>query len=437
MKLKSVYVCQNCGAQSPKWTGRCLDCGQWNTLQEDVINVGKAEKTPTLRGRAPSEAPHPMTAKLGLKDRRTTSGLEELDRVLGGGFVDGSLTLLSGEPGIGKSTLTLQILKFLTEAKASALYVSGEESVDQILDRASRLNCLDERANVVYETQIERVLELLETQKPGFLVVDSVQVMYSSEIPGYPGSISQVRTITEQVMGHVKRMNIPTLLIGHVNKEGQLAGPKVLEHLVDTVLLLEGQRDQSMRILRAVKNRFGTVSEVGLFEMDEAGLRELKNPSEHILLHRPKNAAGSMLTMSLEGNRPLLYEVQALVSRTPFGYPKRSASGFDRNRLELLCAVLQKHTDLDLSDQDIFVNVVGGFSLSDPAADLAVCLAMASSALKRAVPDTLVAFGEVGLTGEIRPGLGEKTRQEACERMGLVRIPKASELKGLLKQLFS
>ncbi len=434
MKLKTVYICQNCQFQTSKWAGKCNDCGTWNSMMEDVINVGKEAKKSRVVRRSTTEKPQGIQLK-SPSVTRTITGISEWDQVLGGGMVEGSLVLLSGEPGIGKSTLTLQVVDRMAAKKESVLYVTGEESVDQVSDRAKRLGCSQENVQLLFETQLESLLTTIELIKPEFLVVDSIQVMTSAEIPGSAGSISQVRFVTEVLMNTIKRLKIPTLLIGHVNKDGNIAGPKVLEHLVDTVLILEGERDRELRMLRAVKNRFGSVSEVGLFEMTEKGMVEVLNPGERTLENRPENTMGSCLTMSLEGHRPLLMEVQALVSKTNFGYPKRTSSGFDRNRLELLVAVLQKHTKLNLADQDIYINVVGGLRLQDPAADLAICMALASSLLKKTVPRDLVVFGEVGLTGEVRPGFRAAEREKAVKKLGLKSLDKVKQITKALSQL--
>lgn len=423
MKLKSIYVCQNCGQESSKWQGRCPACEEWNTFVEDVVNVGKSEsKSPSSKSShgLPRQAPQKLGAQ-PVSSPRTQTGIQEWDNVLGGGIVEGSLILLSGEPGIGKSTLTLQIVDRMAAQKEHVLYITGEESVDQVAGRANRLGTRQANLSLLYETELENILSTIETEKPNFLVIDSIQVMSSNEIPGVAGSLSQVRYVTEMLMNSIKTHKIPTLLIGHVNKEGNIAGPKVLEHLVDTVLMLEGERDHEFRMLRAIKNRFGPISEVGLFEMDEKGLREVKNPGERILESRPKNAIGSALTMSMEGNRPILMEVQALVSTTHFGYPKRMASGFDRNRLELLIAVMQKHAGIDLSDQDVYINVTGGLTLHDPAADFAVCSAIRSSLEKKPLPEGTVYWGEMSLTGEIRKNFKDREREKAVEKMGLKR----------------
>jgi len=432
MKLKTVYVCQSCEAQSTKWAGKCVQCGTWNSLIEDVINVGKAAKSPNIVPRRQAGKPVPVSEIKKSKDR-LSSGLSEMDQVLGGGFVDASLVLLSGEPGIGKSTITLQVVAHLSNQLEKVLYISGEESIEQVADRANRLGKTGEGLQLMYETNLENILASIESEKPEFLVIDSIQVMASSEVSGVAGGLSQVRYVTEMIMNAIKTHKIPTLLIGHVNKDGKIAGPKVLEHLVDTVLILEGERDQTLRMLRAVKNRFGSVSEVGLFQMEENGLIEMSNPGAYVLENRPQGAIGSCLTVTMEGNRPLLMEVQALVTTSNYGYPKRASSGFDRNRLELLIAVLQKHTSLNLADQDVYVNIVGGLKLKDPAADLAVCLAIASSLRKVALPEELVAFGEVGLTGEIRKTKNLSSRDKLCKKSTLKACKVSTSLAALVK----
>lgn len=390
--------------------------------------MGKTDKISTVARRLTTEKPISILNVSPSKARAKT-GIEEFDSVAGGGIVEGSLILLSGEPGIGKSTLTMQILDKMAGQKSSVLYVTGEESVEQVSDRAKRLGCTHQNIKLLYENNLENILAAVETENPEFLVLDSIQVMSSEEIPGMAGAISQVRHVTESVMSLIKTKKISTLLIGHVNKEGNIAGPKVLEHLVDAVFLLEGERDQSLRLLRAVKNRYGTVNEVGMFEMNEKGLNELRNPAEIIMANRPKDAFGSCLTMTIEGNRPILMEVQALVNTSPFGYPKRAASGFDRNRLELLIAVLEKHTELSLADKDVYINITGGLYLKDPAADLAVCMAIASSLKKKAVPEDIVLFGEVGLSGEIRKPMQENARLKATKKLNLHTLEKAKSLK--------
>ncbi|MBU0981340.1 DNA repair protein RadA [Patescibacteria group bacterium] len=432
MKLKTVYICANCSFQSTKWQGKCPECSQWNSFNEDVINVGKNDITKGVVRARTALSPQKIS-NIEESAPRVQTLISEFDTVTGGGIVEGSLILLSGEPGIGKSTLTLQIVDRMAAQKEKVLYITGEESISQVSSRAKRLSLKNENIALLYETNLENILLTLESEKPEFLVLDSVQVMASTEIPGSAGSLSQVRYVTEAIMNHIKTNKIATLLIGHVNKDGNIAGPKVLEHLVDTVLLIEGERDHSIRSLRAVKNRFGPVSEVGLFEMKEEGMMEVSNPSELVLSERPKNSFGTCLTMTINGNRPLLMEVQALVNRTPFGYPKRTASGFDRNRLELLIAVLQKHTNLNFSDQDVYLNVVGGLRLQDPGADLAVCMALSSSFQKKPLPENLVAFGEIGLTGEIRPAFRQKERAKAVEKLKLQNVKEEK----LLNQIIS
>jgi DNA repair protein RadA/Sms len=418
MKLKTVYVCQECEYQSGNWAGKCPSCAAWNSLVEDVVNVGKPAAKKSVSRPRTREKPRAIQQK-GTSMPRIQTEMAELNQVLGGGIVQGSLILLSGEPGIGKSTLTLQIVNQVAKQLESVLYITGEESVDQVADRAKRLGCNQENINLLYATNLEQIIEIVHQEKPKFLVLDSIQVMASEEIAGSAGGLSQVRYVTENIMNTIKTLGIPTLLIGHVNKDGKIAGPKVLEHLVDAVLVLEGERDRELRMLRAVKNRYGSISEVGLFEMEASGLQEIKNPGERVLKDRPEKSIGSCLTMSMEGNRPLLMEVQALASPSHFGYPKRAASGFDRNRLELLIAVLQKHTKLNLAEQDIYINVVGGLSLRDPSADLAICMAISSSLKKTPIPKELVALGEVGLTGEVRPSFRAKERERSIKKMGL------------------
>ncbi|MFA5793046.1 MAG: DNA repair protein RadA [Candidatus Gracilibacteria bacterium] len=420
MKLKTVFACQNCGYQTGKWLGKCPSCNEWNTFVEDVINVGKEEVTRHTRlGNA--EKPQNIEINSPTKPRIKT-GIAEFDTVLGGGIVESSLILLSGEPGIGKSTLTLQVvdrMAGLIDPQKTVLYVTGEEAIEQVADRAKRLGLKQKNISLLYETSVENIITAIDNEKPAFLVVDSIQVLTSQDIAGTAGSLSQVRYATEILMNEIKTRKIPLLLIGHVNKEGNIAGPKVLEHLVDTVLLLEGERDHELRMLRALKNRFGPVSEIGLFEMTSEGMCEVKNPGERVLANRPQNTIGSALTISMEGNRPFLMEVQALVSQTTFGYPKRMASGFDRNRLELLIAVLQKHNKMNLMDQDVYINVASGMHLNDPSADLAVCMAIASSFYGKAIPRNEVVFGEVGLTGEIRSSFKDNERQKSAQKMGL------------------
>ncbi len=408
-----------------------MQCGDWNTLIEDVINIGKKEELISFKQNKNVEPPKSLSS-IKKSTSRIQSGMSEMDQVLGGGFVNAGLVLLCGEPGIGKSTLTLQIVNNLSKSLDQVIYITGEESIEQIAERAGRMQENAKNLKLLYENNLENILKVISQEKVDFLVIDSIQVMTSSEIKAMAGGISQVRFVTEMIMNCIKTYKIPTLLIGHVNKDGDIAGPKVLEHLVDTVLILEGKRDHSLRILRSIKNRFGCVSEIGLFEMTENGLKEIINPGAYVLKHRPKDGIGSCLTVSMEGNRPLLMEVQALTVKNSYGMLKRTASGFDRNRLELLIAVLQKHTHLNLSDQDVYVNIVGGMSLKDPAADLAVCLAIASSVDNRPLPENLVAFGEVGLTGEIRGCMNSIAREKLCKKSQLTILKKNKDLANII-----
>ncbi len=415
MKLKNIYICEQCGYESPKWVGRCPDCNAWNSFQEDVV-----EKTPSNKVEGKVLSPSPLIHE-GNVEMRIDTGIEELNRVLGGGLVKGSMILLSGEPGIGKSTLTLQICSQIAKKKLKVLYVSGEESQHQIASRAKRLG-MKENVDFLGETQFEHILATVEKVKPECVIIDSIQVMYSSEVGSLAGSINQVRHCTEKMMEFAKRTATPVILIGHVTKDGNLAGPRVLEHLVDTVLFLEGERYQNLRLLRSMKNRFGPTHEVGIFEMNELGLQEVANPSELFLDGRKKDSFGSAITATIEGTRPLLLEVQALTNLTAFGYPKRAGSGFDNNRLQLLIAVIQKHLKLNLSSQDVYVNIVGGFRLGEPAADLAVVMAIISSLTQKPLASGSIYIGEVGLSGELRSVSELPKRIREAEKLGFTKI---------------
>ena len=416
MKLKTIYICENCRHESPKWAGKCPECEAWNSFTEDVISTETAKKERRQRS---IKTPHATPLSQTSQDfQRTSTGIKEFDRVLGDGIVEGSLILLGGEPGIGKSTITLQLCASLTQQNKKVLYISGEESVQQIARRAKRLKIQSENLLLLNETLLESILASLKQEKPDFVIIDSIQVISSSELTGLQGGITQVRACTEQLMEFAKGNNIPMLIISHVTKGGNLAGPKTLEHLVDTVLYLEGDRYHDLRLLRGIKNRFGSTNEIGIFEMTEQGLQEVADPSKAFLKNRSKNTIGSCLTVTIEGSRPLLVEIQALTNKTHFGYPKRTTSGFDLNRLQLLIAVLQKHANINLSEQDVYVNVVGGLRLKDPAIDLAVCLAIISSHKKKPLPQNLVAFGEVGLSGEIRNVPQANKRHKECQQIG-------------------
>lgn len=425
MKLKTIYICNSCQFESSKWIGQCPQCSKWNSFAEDVINVGKPEKgslskTPRSLKVGP-QSPTSLEQSGKNKVTRLFSEIEEFDRVLGNGITPGSMILLSGEPGIGKSTLTLQIANNLAK-KLKVLLVSGEESVEQIAGRAGRLNLNEKNLLALNEYNLENILATIQAEKPGLIIIDSIQVISSMDFPGAAGSITQVRYCTERLLEICKTTNIPVILIGHVTKDGTLAGPKVLEHLVDTVLLFEGDRFQQFRLLRANKNRFGSCSEVGIFEMTENGLIEIKNPSEQFLEGRKKNAIGSAITVAMEGTRPFLVEVQALVSTSSFGFPKRTANGFDLNRLQILIAVLEKYAKFNLQNQDVFINVVGGIKLTEPASDLAVLMAIASSYLKRPLPQIAAIFGEIGLSGELRKVIHNEKRRKEGEKMGFTQI---------------
>jgi len=423
MKLKNIYICEQCAYESPKWIGKCPECEAWNSFQEETVEKNTAKSAPEGKILTATPLIHDENVETRINTR-----IEELNRVLGGGMVKGSLILLSGEPGIGKSTLTLQICNQIAGQKLKVLYVSGEESQHQIASRAHRLD-MKENVDFIGETQFEHILATLENSKPDCVIIDSIQVMHSSDVGSLAGSISQVRYCTEKMMEFAKRTGTPVILIGHVTKDGNLAGPRVLEHLVDTVLFLEGERYQNLRMLRSMKNRFGPTHEVGIFEMNDQGLVEVKNPSELFLEGRKKDSFGSTITATVEGTRPLLLEVQALTNLTAFGYPKRAGSGFDNNRLQLLLAVIQKHLRLNLANQDVYVNIVGGFRLDEPAADLAVVMAIISSLTQNPMAPDSIYIGEIGLSGEIRSVSDLAKRVNEAEKLGFKKIyvPKMSK----------
>jgi DNA repair protein RadA/Sms len=425
MKLKTSYICEKCGYTSLKWVGKCPDCSAWNSFYEEVTASGKDRPHQGL-----AQTPLALT-QTPTDTRRVSTGLEELDRVFGGGIVEGSLILMSGEPGIGKSTLTLKICESLADRVngKKALYVSGEESTAQIAMRAGRMGVSNENISLISETNLENILATVAETKPGFLIIDSIQVVSSAALPSLAGSINQVRFCTESLMTLAKKNGITVMIVGHVTKDGNLAGPKILEHLVDTVVLIEGERFQNFRIVRCLKNRFGSTNEVGLFEMTEIGLKEVKNASRLFLEGRKKNGFGSAITSVVEGTRPFLVEVQALTSPTTFGYPRRNASGYDINRLQLIIAVIQKHLKFNLQNQDVFINVVGGFRLNDPAADLAVAAAIVSSLTQEPLPSDTVYLGEIGLSGELRAisHLGKRITESAKIGFERICIPKTAE----------
>ena len=418
MKISTQYICSQCSYQSSKWVGKCPNCEAWNSFAEGEVKQASAfQKKIKAHSRTPQEYSNILRNLKG--DSRTKIGIGEIDRVLGGGVVSGSLLLLTGEPGIGKSTITLQIADKLCEQGKKVLYVSGEESEEQISLRGQRLGLGLKNLQLLSETNLETILATASEEKIDFLIVDSVQVINSQAIPGGAGSVSQVRLCAERILEFAKPKKMSVLLIGHVTKDGTLAGPRVLEHLVDTVLYIEGSRLHDFRLLRGVKNRFGGTDEVGIFEMTAEGLKEIVNPAEFFIKGRTQSPVGSALVVTVEGSRPILLEVQALTNTTVFGYPVRKASGFDTNRLQLLLAVLQKHLKVNLGNQDVYVNVVSGYSLKDPAADLGVCMAVLSSYFKTSLPKSLVAIGEIGLSGEIRVPRELEKRKKEITKMGL------------------
>lgn len=425
-KIRTKFICQQCGYEALRWSGRCPECGQWNTLVETV----EERPGPSVSWLAGQTVPQPITAISTEGFTRIPVPMDEFNRALGGGIVPGSVILIGGDPGIGKSTLLLQISALLAATGKSTLYISGEESTQQIKLRAHRLNISEEQLYVLSETSVNQILSQIERLEPQLVVVDSIQAVYLEELESSAGSISQVRECAATLLRMAKSRGIPIFIVGHVTKEGAIAGPHVLEHMVDTVLYLEGERFHSYRILRSVKNRFGSTNEVGVFEMQEQGLVEIANPSEAFLAERLTSATGSAVAVTMEGTRPLLVEIQALTTTTSFGLPRRTANGIDFNRLLLLTAVLSKRVGLKLNTQDIFVNVVGGLRISEPAADLGVAAAIASSFRSVPIPDDCVLLGEIGLSGELRSvGQAEKRLNEAA-KLGFKRciVPRSLRL---------
>ncbi|GFE56618.1 DNA repair protein RadA [Geobacter sp. AOG1] len=416
MKTKTLYTCQKCGYQSAKWLGKCPDCGSWNSLAEEIVGRGGTE---TAAGG--SATPVSISRVGGEPERRHTCGIAEFDRVLGGGLVEGSLVLVGGDPGIGKSTLLLQATDHLARSLGSVLYVSGEESPQQIRMRGARMKVQAPELLILAETMLEKILTQVHRVKPAVLVVDSIQTVFTSALESAPGSVSQVREVAGRLMMLAKGSGIPVFIVGHVTKDGSIAGPRVLEHMVDTVLYFEGDAGHPFRILRAVKNRFGSTNEIGVFEMKEGGLCEVKNPSELFLAERPLAVSGSVVVATLEGSRPLLVELQALVTTSSFGVPRRTTIGVDHNRLALLVAVLEKKVGLSLAGQDIFLNVAGGARLNEPAADLGMVAAVASSHLDKTVDPHTILLGEVGLAGEVRGIIQPEVRAREAAKLGFSR----------------
>lgn len=415
-KVKNLYVCSECGYETAKWFGKCPGCGEWNTMTEEVRETVRGKAASPVRAR-PSAIPMPITQITTEDEERYFTGSKELDRVLGGGIVKGSLVLLGGDPGIGKSTILLQICSHLGKI-LKILYISGEESKRQIKLRASRLGVNCENLYVMTETDVEIVADQIQSEKPDLVMVDSIQTMNYKELSSSPGSVTQVRECTNILMRTSKSLDVPCVIVGHVNKDGAIAGPKVLEHIVDAVLYFEGDKQMSYRILRAVKNRYGSTNEIGVFQMGDSGLSEVENPSLMLLSGRPKNVSGTCVACPMEGSRPILAEIQGLVTNSGYGNARRMSTGFDYNRMSMLLAVLEKRCGYYFSSLDAYINVIGGLRLDEPATDLAVALALVSSLKDIVVPENLLAFGEVGLTGEIRAVNHAGLRVTEAARLG-------------------
>ncbi len=431
---KIVYFCKECGNESSKWMGQCPACKAWNTLVEEPVSTTK--KTSSMsRSLGPKTEPV-VLQKINLEeDARKSSGIGELDRVLGGGIVAGSLVLVGGDPGIGKSTLLLQVCRNLSASGSSVLYISGEESLRQIKMRADRLGEFTGSMELLCETNLDSIRSTIEERKPQIVVIDSIQTMYAEEVGSAPGSVSQVRESTNVLMQLAKGLGIMIFIVGHVTKEGNVAGPRVLEHMVDTVLYFEGDRHASYRILRAVKNRFGSTNEIGVFEMGNEGLAEVKNPSEFMLNGRPENASGSVVACSMNGTRPILVEIQALVVPSNFGIPRRTTVGTDFNRVNLLMAVLERKAGLHLSGSDAYVNIAGGMKMTEPAIDLGICLALISSHKDIVIPDHVMVFGEVGLSGEVRAVSMAQQRVLEAKKLGFKTVMLPEVCRKQVKQV--
>jgi DNA repair protein RadA/Sms len=425
-KQKTIYTCSLCGYQSPKWLGKCPDCDQWNSFYEEVKT--SPSRYSSLNPETSNSSPTPINEIELNTDNRILTEIKELDRVLGEGLVQGAVVLIGGDPGIGKSTLALQAITKLAFKKKNVLYISGEESLKQLRMRAERLGNLPENLFILAETSLEKIIQEIRNIKPQIIIIDSVQTVYTSELESAPGSVSQIRETCAKLINLSKETDTSAFLIGHVTKEGAIAGPRVLEHMVDTVLYFEGDRGHSYRILRAVKNRFGSTDEIGVFEMSQSGLSEVKNPSELFISERPDNSSGSVVVPSIEGTRPILVEIQALVTPTSLSLPRRTAIGLDTNRASILIAVIEKKLGITMYNQDVFLNVAGGVRLSEPGIDLGVITAIVSSKLDQPVPSDTVICGEVGLTGEVRSISQTSVRINEAERLGFTKciLPKNS-----------
>lgn len=414
-KKSTVFFCQNCGFESAKWMGQCPGCREWNTFVEEQVSTAALKKNGT-QGSTARQKPAVLSEITMEKEDRISTGMQELDRVLGGGVVAGSLTLVGGDPGIGKSTLLLQVCRNFSDAGAKVLYISGEESLKQIKMRAERIGSFNDNLLLLCETNLSLIEDTIRSRKPQIVIIDSIQTMYSEDVSAAPGSVSQVRESTALFLQLAKGLGVSIFIVGHVTKEGTVAGPRVLEHMVDTVLYFEGDRYASYRILRSVKNRFGSTNEIGVFEMREEGLTEVRNPSEYMLSGRPKDACGCVVACTVEGTRPLMVEMQALVCHSNFGIPRRQATGVDFNRVNLLMAVLEKRLGLQMSGCDAYVNLAGGIRIQEPAVDLGMVMAIVSSFKNRPVDESTVVFGEVGLSGEVRAvSLAEQRLQETVK----------------------
>lgn len=414
-KKSTVFFCQNCGFESAKWMGQCPGCREWNTFVEEQVSTAALKKNGT-QGSTARQKPAVLSEITMEKEDRISTGMQELDRVLGGGVVAGSLTLVGGDPGIGKSTLLLQVCRNFSDAGAKVLYISGEESLKQIKMRAERIGSFNDNLLLLCETNLSLIEDTIRSRKPQIVIIDSIQTMYSEDVSAAPGSVSQVRESTALFLQLAKGLGVSIFIVGHVTKEGTVAGPRILEHMVDTVLYFEGDRYASYRILHSVKNRFGSTNEIGVFEMREEGLTEVRNPSEYMLSGRPKDACGCVVACSVEGTRPLMVEMQALVCHSNFGIPRRQATGVDFNRVNLLMAVLEKRLGLQMSGCDAYVNLAGGIRIQEPAVDLGMVMAIVSSFKNRPVDESTVVFGEVGLSGEVRAvSLAEQRLQEAVK----------------------
>ncbi len=434
-KVKTIFVCSSCGYESAKWLGKCPACNEWNSFYEEKV-VNSTSSSSSINGsRREKAVPKKLKEVEGIETSRTSTGIGELDRVLGGGLVKGSLVLVGGEPGIGKSTLILQLCDKV-KGEGKVLYVSGEESAEQVKIRADRLNINNDDLMFLGETNIDSIQNAITSINPKLVIIDSIQTMYSEEITSAAGTVSQVREITARIMRMCKDNGITTIIIGHVTKDGNIAGPRVLEHMVDTVLYIEGERYFSYRILRGVKNRFGSTNEVGMFEMKNEGMVEITNPSSILISERNDNPAGSVIVASMEGTRPLLIELQALTTPSVFGIPKRTANGIDYNRLAVLIAVIEKRAGIGLGTQDVYLNVVSGIKIGEPAVDLGVVLACTSSYKNLSIPQDVVAIGEVGLTGEVRAVNMIEKRLKEADRLGFKKCIIPESNKKLLKDSF-